>query len=213
MSVLLWKRLLREDPRAYRARVEYFSTHGREAALSEYMRSLDEAEFLQHLEALFPPDELGASDYFALGMSWTGTGTFNYSLGAHGAYTSRLWPGVRDVGDRHWPAVLPWVRDATFQREMAPWRGTVSPGEAPALELPSICLAQLPDAHIASIDLKFQPGDSDASGYHSPTQIHVLAQLGFPDGGTLRMQLGHWPREEFPRLEEWARQQMSREVT
>ncbi|HEX8703274.1 MAG TPA: hypothetical protein VF815_30840 [Myxococcaceae bacterium] len=211
MSSDEWDQLLRTDPRAYRARVLRFSRMDWNS-LREHRLRLTEQEFLQHLEALFPPSESGPGDRFELSWWWAGERP-HYTLYLRGQDGMRHPQTVENVGSLHERAVLAWVRRITRERGMDPWGmhiGAPPPYRAPA-EFLEDCMAEFPGARLTSLELEHQEGYVDPPDTVVEPSVRVEACLEASDGGFVMVYLGSWPEEEYARLSDWARSMLSQE--
>ncbi len=199
---------MRSDPRAYRARVLYFA-RTQWHALREHRMRLSEAQFLDHLEVLFPADESGPGDRFELSWWWTSVRP-HYTLHLRGQDGMRLPQTVDHVGALHERAVLAWVRRTTRARRMDPWGMHIGapPPYRPPYEFLDACLFEFPGAQLARLQVERQEGYVDPPDTLVEPSIHVEASLAAPDGGLVLVYLGDWPAEEHERLEEWAREML-----
>ncbi|MDY7231299.1 hypothetical protein [Hyalangium rubrum] len=197
------------DPRAYRARVLH-SARADFHALREHRTRLTEVQFLQHLEALFPPGESGPGDRFELSWWWAAERP-QYTLHLRGSDGMRHPQAVDHVGALHERAVLAWVRRTTHERRMDPWGMHIGtpPPHPPAPDFLDMCLAEFPCARLTSLDLEHQEGYIDPPGSFVEANIRVEASLQASDGGIVMIYLGAWPEEQYERLAEWAREMLS----
>jgi hypothetical protein len=210
MSADDWDQLLRTDPRAYRARVLYFARKDWHS-LREHRLRLTEQEFIQHLEALFPPGESGPGDRFELSWWWASERP-HYTLNLRGQDGMRHPQAVEHVGSLHERAVLAWVRRVTHERGMDPWGMHIGapPPYRPAQDFLEDCLAEFPGARLVSLELEHQEGYVDPPNAVVEPNIRVEASLEASDGGVVIVNLGSWPEEAHERLKEWAREMLSR---
>jgi hypothetical protein len=199
-----WLHLLNTDRSAYRARVLHFARMDWHA-LREHRLSLDEEQFLHHLEALFPPEESGPGDRFELSWWWPGERP-HYTLHLRGQDGMRHPQAVDHVGSLHERAALAWVRHSTRSRRMDPWGmhvGAPPPFRSPQ-EFLDACLAEFPGARLTSLDLDHQEGYVDPPDTIVEANVRIEASLLASDGGIVMVHLGDWPEEDFARLDAWA---------
>lgn len=204
MSADPWRELLRADPRAYRARVLYF-TRTDWHALREHRLSLSEEEFLLHLDALLQPANLGPEDRFELSL-WWGEEQPHYTLHVRGQDGMRRPESVGNVGALHRRAVATWMRATTQRQRMAPWtvHAGAPPPYRPPQDLLDACFVEFPDARLASLAVQRFEGVQQP-GFTVEPSVRIEASLQTPDGGLIQVFLGEWPEEDHSRLEEWSR--------
>ncbi len=203
MSELLWKRMLREDPKLYRTRVAFFARKDPEA-LRAYLRSLPGEELLRHLEVLFEPGDSGQGAHFELTLMRSTNGD-----------TAMLHvPGRNDVSwgegrnlDEHEPALIAWMRRTTKARGMQPWRvwwATLSSIQRPAPEKLDEVLAAFPEVRLTGLWTRRQERYVERPGIETPAMVHAGAWLEAADGGTIKADLGTWPEKATAEVEDWA---------
>jgi len=200
-----WVELLTVDPSAYRARVLLFARTDWHA-LREHRLSLNEEQFLLHLEALFPADESGPGDRFELSWWWPGDRP-HYTLHLRGQDGMRHPQAVDHVGAMYERTVLAWVRHTTYVRRMDPWGMHIGapPPYRPPHEFLEACIAEFPGARLTSLELERQEGYMDPPDSAVEPSVYVDAGLKASDGGIVMVHLGTWPADEYERLGEWRR--------
>jgi hypothetical protein len=203
MSELLWKRMLREDPRMYRTRVAYFARKDPEA-LRAYLRSLPGAELLRHLEVLFAPGDSGPGEHFELTL-WRSTSGDTAMLHVPGR-NDVSWGEGRGL-DGSEPALIAWMRRTTKERGMQPWRVwwvALSSLPRPAPEKLDEVLAAFPEVRLAEVWTRRQERYVERPGIETPAMVYAGARLEAADGGTITAELGTWPEEATAEVEGWA---------
>ena len=138
--------------------------------------SLSEGQYLQHLEALFPPNESGPGDRFELSWWWPGERP-HYTLHLRGQDGMRHPQAVDHVGALHERAVLAWVRSTT----RAAADGSVGHAHRlaaavpPAARVPRRASRSSPGRASPSLELEHQEGYVDPPNTIVEPSIHVDA--------------------------------------